>query len=87
MPNKYGAQHKKLRRAWAQRIANGEYPPCSRCTYGIAPWDQWHLDHDDTGTVYLGPAHAHCNTAAGGRNHGAAHDKQQRNPRPASQAW
>lgn len=29
--------------------------------------DQWHVAHDHTGTIILGPAHARCNTADGGR--------------------
>jgi hypothetical protein len=31
---------------------------------------QWHLDHNDDRTGYRGPAHARCNTSAGGK---AAH--------------
>jgi len=40
-------------------------PACSRCGYPVHPADTWDLDHTDDRTGYLGPAHAHCNRAAG----------------------
>lgn len=64
---KYGYQHQRARAAWAQRIANGAKPPCSRCGYPVLPTDTWHLDHQDDGVTYRGPAHADCNMSAGGK--------------------
>lgn len=68
MPDpRYGREHRQLRAAWNIRILRGEQPPCSRCGYPVTPTDQWDLDHTDDATAYLGPAHATCNRAAGGR--------------------
>lgn len=39
---------------------------CSRCNQSILPGSEWHLDHDDERTGYLGPAHATCNNTARG---------------------
>jgi hypothetical protein len=40
----------------------------------ILAGQEWHLDHNDDRTGYRGPAHALCNTSAGGR---ASHRTQE----------
>lgn len=65
----YGAAHDAERRAWAPRVLNGDVL-CARCRLVIEPGQRWHLDHTDDRAGYLGPSHADCNNAAGGR---AAH--------------
>ena len=73
------------RRTWGQRIRNGAEPPCSRCGQPILAGDTWHLDHyDDTNPDALAPAHADCNTRAGGRK---AQAMKRRPSRPRSQNW
>jgi hypothetical protein len=62
----YGAPHQHTRDAWAPIVATGTVP-CTRCHHLIQPDEAWHLDHDDDDrTRYRGPAHKHCNLAAGG---------------------
>jgi len=59
---RYGSTHKRIRAAWARRIAAGEPVACARCGRWIAPGTPWHLDHDDRNPgQYLGPSHARCN--------------------------
>jgi hypothetical protein len=63
----YGSLHQRTRARLNLEVQSGTVN-CSRCGLVIAPNTPWHLDHsdEDRGT-YLGPAHALCNTAAGGR--------------------
>lgn len=63
----YGVAHQQLRTRWAALVAAGNVA-CVRCGRPIAAGQPWHLDHDDEDrNRYLGPAHARCNNAAGGR--------------------
>lgn len=63
----YGAAHQRERQRWAAFVAGGTVG-CVRCGQVIGPGQPWHLDHDDNDRrEYLGPAHASCNSAAGGR--------------------
>ena len=63
----YGSAHKRERERWDRRVKAG-LEHCRRCGRWIAPDAKWHLDHDDVDkSVYLGPSHARCNEAAGGR--------------------
>lgn len=62
----YGAAHQRERRKWAD-IVNAGFAVCSRCDQPIQPGTQWHLDHTDDRTGYLGPAHAVCNLREAGR--------------------
>lgn len=63
----YGAAHKKLRKAWAPRVAAGVIA-CARCGKLIAPGAEWDLGHDDCDrSRYVGPEHARCNRATAGR--------------------
>ena len=59
----YDYQHRKLRERWAQRVAAGDIN-CARCGERISPLEDWHLDHTDDRTGYLGPSHPACNIAA-----------------------
>lgn len=65
----YGRAHDIERARWASAVRRGGVY-CSRCHEPIAPDEPWHLDHSDDRSRYLGPSHARCNLAAGGR---AAH--------------
>jgi hypothetical protein len=62
----YDGAHRALRQRWARIIAR-QPVSCSRCGGPIGPGMAWHLDHTDDRTGYLGPSHASCNAAAGGR--------------------
>lgn len=62
----YGREHDQLRKQWAPLVASG-LVQCTRCRLLITAGQAWHLDHNDDRTGYLGPSHARCNTAAGGR--------------------
>jgi hypothetical protein len=62
---RYGAAHRRLRASLAATVQFG-LAACVRCGQVIEPGAAWDLDHDDAGG-YLGPAHAGCNRAAGGR--------------------
>jgi hypothetical protein len=71
----YGTEHQLERERWTPIVEAGQAEcaavVCLEPTRAIAPGSDWHLDHDDDRTGYRGPAHARCNTSAGGRN-GAA---------------
>ena len=85
---KYGADHQRLRATWAQKIANGAKPTCPRCGFPVMPKDEWHLDHNDDGITYRGPAHAFCNTSAGGkRAHALTRRRKAPQNRRASREW
>lgn len=60
-------QHRKLRASWKPYVEAGQVD-CARCGERIGLGEKWHLDHrDEDRSRYNGPAHASCNTAAGGR--------------------
>jgi hypothetical protein len=70
----YGADHRAAR-AEAEPTVIGK--TCARYPLGqciepagrmILPGQPWHMDHDDHDrTRYIGPSHAGCNVAAGGK--------------------
>jgi hypothetical protein len=60
--SKYGYAHQKLRR---ETIAEAPGSPCVRCGLIIEPGQPVDLDHDSTGTEYLGYSHASCNRREG----------------------
>ena len=63
---RYDVRHKRAR-AEAARVHSPENP-CTRCGQPLGPMGPWlHYDHNDTGTGYLGFAHAPCNYKAGAR--------------------
>ena len=61
----YGTKHQRIRAWWEPRVASGKVN-CARCGERISPLEQWHLDHTDDRTGYLGPSHVACNTGARG---------------------
>ena len=63
----YGPGHRKLRNAYARRMAAGETFTCWRCGATINP-DAWHLGHDDNDrSIYRGPECIPCNLATSTR--------------------
>jgi hypothetical protein len=63
-----------VRRQLEPFVASGA-AVCARCGEAISPWEEWHLDHNDDRTGYIGPSHAKCNLSAAG--------KRSRPPAPA----
>ena len=61
----YGSTHDARRRQVKPLVDSGN-AVCSRCGNPISPREQWHLDHTDDRTGYLGVAHAYCNLRAAG---------------------
>lgn len=59
----YGAEHQRLRRQWAARIAKGGVS-CSRCGTLLQPGMPFDLDHADDRRSYRGPSCPACNRAA-----------------------
>jgi hypothetical protein len=63
----YGPVHKRLRAAWAALVEAGQVW-CARCGKWIEPGTPWDLGHDDNDrSLYTGPEHRACNTAAAAR--------------------
>jgi hypothetical protein len=62
----YGLVHERLRRHWAQLIADPRnVVRCPRCLRRIRATHEWHLGHrDGSRTEYNGPEHALCNLKA-----------------------
>lgn len=64
-------EHRAQRRYWEPIVAAGQAycaePVCLEVRDGrsrwIEPGSPWHVCHDPSGTVYLGPGHARCNTS------------------------
>jgi hypothetical protein len=59
-----------MRKRWEPVVAAGGVM-CARCRKPIHPREKWHLGHDDSGTRWIGPEHAACNLADGGRKRAA----------------
>ena len=64
---RYRYAHQQRRDALRPFVEAGEAycvePVCVMATRWIAPGSQWHLSHDPSGTVTIGPSHARCNTS------------------------
>lgn len=68
---KYRGTYRVTRKAWTPVVNGGEAlchePRCLEEEAGhgrhITPGTPWHLSHDPTGTIILGPSHARCNTS------------------------
>jgi len=60
----YGAEHERERKRWAPIVAKGKVK-CARCNKPIRKGQNWHLDHSDDRSGYLGPAHEKCNVLRG----------------------
>lgn len=73
---KYTGAYLALRRAYAPVVARGEAvcsePVCVMQSRHIVPGSRWHLSHDETGTVVLGPSHAKCNLSEAAKRGNAA---------------
>lgn len=76
----YDSKHVKERKRYA-RIVKAGRATCARCGNPIAPDAEWHLDHTDDRTGYLGPSHADCNVKA------AARPRTVRRTRVRSRDW
>lgn len=65
----YRHAHQAERKRWQPVVDAGEAycaeRICKMSTRWIAPGSRWDLAHDETGTVYLGPAHHSCNRSEG----------------------
>lgn len=76
-------EHKTARLYWTAviRAGNGQCaePKCVKPSRYIAPGGPWHVCHDPSGTVIIGPGHRGCNIA----------EVNQRRARPvrASRRW
>lgn len=67
----YDAEHDRLRREWALKVATGTIRCASpECRRVIAPGERWDLGHTPDRRGYRGPEHERCNRSEGGR---AAH--------------
>ena len=66
----YGREHRRLRAAYARRMAAGERFLCAKCASLVDPRSRWDLGHTDDRTGWTGPEHAHCNRSDGGRRSG-----------------
>lgn len=66
----YGTTHTRERKRWQNLIDAGAPVTCARCGGPILRGSEWHLDHAEDRSRYLGPSHARCNLSAAGR---AAH--------------
>lgn len=57
----YGAEHQKLRKEWAVKVAAGGVS-CARCGLPIPPGSKWDLGHDPRDrSRHWGPEHQRCN--------------------------
>ncbi|MGH3536556.1 MAG: hypothetical protein ACRDQG_17835 [Pseudonocardiaceae bacterium] len=67
----YGVTHQRERDRWRPVVERGEgwcaELVCLMPTRWIIPGSRWDLAHDRRTGGYLGPAHAICNRAEGGR--------------------
>ena len=62
----YGSAHVKERKRYERQVKAGN-AFCARCGGHIEPGSEWHLDHTDDRSGYLGPSHAACNEEAARR--------------------
>jgi hypothetical protein len=81
----YGSRHKAERRRWEPLVQAGVVD-CVRCGLLIPPGTRWHLDHEDDGLHYRGPAHAMCNMRAAAKR-GNQLMRAKYAPRVASREW
>lgn len=78
-------EHRAERKRITEAQARGQWLTCVQGWHGssggclfptrdIAPTDEAHVAHDDTGTVVIGPSHALCNVTDGGQRRHQAKD-------------
>jgi len=62
-------EHRAARVDLGKLVNQGEAycaePVCLMPTRWIEPGSEWHVCHDPSGLVIIGPGHAHCNTSEG----------------------
>jgi len=63
----YGAEHRRIRKWWADELKRQGWLPCARCGQPISHGEAWDLGHTDDRAGYIGPEHQGCNRADGGR--------------------
>lgn len=84
MTNPYDHKHRAERERWRPIVEAGQAQcaelVCLMPSRWLAPDTKWDLAHDRTSGGYLGPAHARCNRAEGGRE---KHKRARQPPR----AW
>ena len=74
--SKRGKQDVARGQGWCVQGMHGSSGTCVMRSRYIAPGDQWHVAHDDSGTVIIGLAHALCNAIDGGqRSHTPPEDR------------
>lgn len=66
------AEHRRERAKYVRQMERDGYlicqqPICLMPTRVIRAGQPWHLGHDDSGTVYIGPVCAHCNRVDGAK--------------------
>lgn len=81
----HGWTHQTERKRWEPVVESG-YASCCRCGFPIVPGARWHLDHEDDGVHYRGPAHAMCNLRAAAKR-GNELMRAKHGPRVASREW
>lgn len=67
----YRHAHQQERERWRPIVDAGQAmcaePICLMTTRWIPPGTPWHLSHDPTGTITIGPSHRRCNLAENAR--------------------
>lgn len=63
-------EHRAEREKWKRYLAKHgavecAQPECVMSSRTITASEVWHLGHDESGTRYIGPVHATCNTRDG----------------------
>ena len=80
--NPYDHKHRTERDKWRPTVNTGQAHCqeiiCLMPSRWIQPGTPWDLAHDRTNGGYLGPAHARCNRAEGGRE---KHRRKHRTPK------
>lgn len=80
---KYGTKHRRLRKIIQKKMDAGQQFHCVRCNQPIIRGQAWHLDHQDDGINYRGPAHQKCNTREAAR-HGNRLRSKKNPPKPTT---
>lgn len=88
----WGWPHQQQRQRWAPVVAAGDAycaePVCLMPDRWIPPDSEWHLSHDPTGTITIGPSHARCNLSEAAKrgNRMRSRDSTTERP-PTSGRW
>ena len=89
---RYRYRHQQERKRWQLVVDAGDAycaePVCVMPTRWIAPGSKWHLCHDPSGTSYIGPGHARCNTREGAARGNRMRARRRRPaPPPTAGRW